>query len=62
MAETSVLSIRINKQTRQMLEKHAKILKMKVSMLAARVLEDETPNWSKKYAESIYNELFQDEE
>ena len=53
MPETTVLSIRINKKTRQMIENHAKILKMKVSMLAARVLEDETENWSKKYAESF---------
>ena len=61
MPETTVLSIRINKKTRQMIENQAKILKMKVSMLAARVLEDETENWSKKYAESIYKELFKEE-
>lgn len=57
MSRTSVLSIRINKQTRELLEYNAKILNLKVSVLAAKVLEEKTESWAKEYASRIYHEL-----
>ena len=57
MPPTTVLSIRINKQTREILEKNAKILNLKISVLAAKVLEEKTEQWSKEYASRIYYEL-----
>ncbi len=57
MPRTTVLSIRINKSTREILEKNAKILNLKISVLAARVLEERTESWAKEYAERIYHEL-----
>jgi hypothetical protein len=52
-----VLSIRINKKTQEILEKNAKILNLKISVLAAKVLEEKTNDWSKEYASRIYFEL-----
>ncbi len=40
-----------------MLEKYAQILQLKVSVLAAKILEEKTEDWSKEYAERIYSEL-----
>ena len=57
MAGTRVLSIRINKKTLEQLEKNAKILNLKISVLAAKVLEEKTEEWSKEYATRIYHEL-----
>lgn len=62
MPRTTVLSIRINKRTREILERNAKILNLKVSVLAARVLEERTESWSKDYAARIFHELGLDEE
>jgi antitoxin component of RelBE/YafQ-DinJ toxin-antitoxin module len=61
MPRTTVLSIRINKKTREILEKNAKILNLKVSVLAARVLEERTELWAKEYAARIFHELGLDE-
>jgi hypothetical protein len=52
-----VLSIRINKKTRELLEKNARILNLKVSVLAARVLAERTESWAKEYATRIFREL-----
>jgi hypothetical protein len=52
-----VLSIRINNKTREILEKNARILNLKVSVLAAKVLEERTELWAKEYASRIYHEL-----
>lgn len=57
MSRTSVLSIRINKRTRDLLEQNARILNLKVSVLAAKVLEEKTEPWAKEYASRIYHEL-----
>lgn len=57
MPRTTVLSIRINKKTRDLLEKNARILNLKISVLAARVLEERTESWAKKYATRIFREL-----
>ena len=57
MVSTRVLSIRINKKTLEHLEKNAKILNLKISVLAAKVLEEKTEEWSKEYATRIYHEL-----
>ncbi len=57
MPRTTVLSIRINNKTREILEKNARILNLKVSVLAARVLEEKTELWAKEYAARIYHEL-----
>ena len=57
MPRTTVLSIRINNKTREILEKNAKILNIKVSVLAAKVLEERTELWAKEYAARIYQEL-----
>ncbi|NHJ01256.1 MAG: hypothetical protein EAX86_03895 [Candidatus Heimdallarchaeota archaeon] len=57
MARTRVISIRINKNTQEILERNAKILNLKLSVLAAKVLEDKTDDWSKEYASRIYYEL-----
>ncbi|MHA1974309.1 MAG: hypothetical protein ACTSW1_15020 [Candidatus Hodarchaeales archaeon] len=57
MSRTSVLSIRINKETREILEKNAKILNLKLSVLAAKVLEEKTEQWAKEYASRIFTEL-----
>lgn len=62
MPRTTVLSIRINKKTREILEKNAKILNLKVSVLAARVLEERTESWAKEYAARIFHELGLNEE
>lgn len=62
MPRTTVLSIRINKKTREILEKNAKILNLKISVLAARVLEERTDSWAKEYAARIFHELGLDEE
>ena len=61
MPRTTVLSIRINNNTREILEKNAKILNLKVSVLAAKVLEERTQLWAKEYAARIYYELGLDE-
>ncbi|UCG01452.1 MAG: hypothetical protein JSW11_17770 [Candidatus Heimdallarchaeota archaeon] len=61
MSRTTVLSIRINKKTREILEKNAKILNLKISVLAARVLEERTELWAKDYAARIFHELGLDE-
>jgi len=55
--KTRVISIRINKTTQEILEKNAKILSIKLSVLAANVLEEKTEEWSKEYASRIYYEL-----
>ncbi|MHA1994208.1 MAG: hypothetical protein ACW97Z_06680 [Candidatus Hodarchaeales archaeon] len=39
------------------MEKNAKILNLKISVLAAKVLEEKTEEWSKEYATRIYREL-----
>ncbi len=57
LVSTRVLSIRINKKTLEHLEKNAKILNLKISVLAAKVLEEKTEEWSKEYATRIYREL-----
>ncbi|MFX0088026.1 MAG: hypothetical protein ACFFAU_20400 [Candidatus Hodarchaeota archaeon] len=57
MPKTRVLSIRINRKTQEILEKNAKILNLKISVLAAKVLEEKTEDWSKEYASRIYFEL-----
>ncbi len=57
MPRTTVLSIRINNKTREILEKNARILNLKVSVLAAKVLEERTELWAKEYAARIYHEL-----
>jgi antitoxin component of RelBE/YafQ-DinJ toxin-antitoxin module len=57
MPRTTVLSIRINNKTREILEKNAKILNIKVSVLAAKVLEERTELWAKEYAARIFHEL-----
>ncbi|MFX1283658.1 MAG: hypothetical protein ACFFB5_08385 [Promethearchaeota archaeon] len=62
MPRTTVLSIRINSKTREILEKNAKILNLKVSVLAAKVLEERTELWAKEYAARIYHELGLNEE
>ncbi len=62
MVSTRVLSIRINKKTFEALEKNAKILNLKLSVLAAKVLEEKTEEWSKEYAIRIYHELGLDKE
>ena len=54
---TRVLSIRIPKKTQECLEKNAEILNMKISVLAAKVLEEKTEEWSREYATRIYHEL-----
>ncbi|MFX0050747.1 MAG: hypothetical protein ACFFAJ_09630 [Candidatus Hodarchaeota archaeon] len=61
MPRTRVLSIRINKKTQEILEKNARILNLKISVLAANVLEEKTEEWSKEYAARIYHELGLDE-
>lgn len=61
MPRTTVLSIRINDNTREILEKNARVLNLKVSVLAARVLEERTQLWAKEYAARIYHELGLDE-
>lgn len=53
MAKTSVLSIRIDKETREMLERHSDALGMKISLLASHVLKDMTELWVKRYARHI---------
>jgi hypothetical protein len=57
MVSSRVLSIRIKKKTFEALEKNAKILNLKISVLAAKVLEEKTEEWSKEYATRIYREL-----
>jgi antitoxin component of RelBE/YafQ-DinJ toxin-antitoxin module len=57
MPRTRVLSIRINEKTQQILERNAKILNLKISVLAAKILEEKTDQWSKEYATRIYQEL-----
>ncbi|MHA2365419.1 MAG: hypothetical protein ACXAC7_15790 [Candidatus Hodarchaeales archaeon] len=53
MASTSVLSIRIDNETRDMLESHAKALGMKISLLSSHVLRDMTEIWVRDYARKI---------
>jgi hypothetical protein len=55
--KSRVLSIRINKKTQEILEKNARILNLKISVLAAKILEEKTEEWSKEYASRIYHEL-----
>ncbi len=62
MAPSRVLSIRINNKTQETLEKNAKILNLKISVLAAKVLEEKTEIWSKEYAKRIFHELGLNEE
>ena len=57
LARTRVISIRINQNTQEILEKNAKILNLKLSVLAAKVLEDKTDDWAKEYAKRVYHEL-----
>ncbi|MHA1541849.1 MAG: hypothetical protein ACTSQH_02600 [Candidatus Hodarchaeales archaeon] len=57
MSPSRVLSIRINRKTQDCLEKNAKILNLKISVLAAKVLEEKTEAWSKDYAKRIFHEL-----
>jgi hypothetical protein len=57
LPKSRVLSIRINKKTQECLEKNAKILNLKLSVLASKVLEEKTEEWSKEYATRIYHEL-----
>jgi len=44
------------------LEKNAKILNLKISVLAAKVLEEKTEIWSKEYAKRIFHALGLNEE
>ena len=53
MTKTSVLSIRIDKETREMLEIHANALGMKISLLASHVLREMTDSWVRDYARKI---------
>ena len=62
MAPSRVLSIRINNKTQECLEKNAQILNLKISVLAAKVLEEKTEIWSKEYAKRIFQELGLDKE
>jgi len=57
VSPSRVLSIRINRKTQDCLEKNAKILNLKISVLAAKVLEEKTEAWSKDYAKRIFHEL-----
>ena len=57
MTKTSVISIRIPKETEKLLKSKAEILNMKISVLAARVLEEKTEEWAREYAERIYYQL-----
>jgi len=57
LTPSRVLSIRINNKTQECLEKNAKILNLKISVLAAKVLEEKTEIWSKDYAKRIFREL-----
>ncbi len=61
MPKTSVLSVRIDKETREILEKHAELLQMKPTTLAARILKDCTEEWVKKYVKRVYSEVFDQE-
>ncbi len=58
MPKTSVLSVRIDKETREILERHAELLQMKPTTLAARVLKDCTEEWVRKYVKRVYSEVF----
>lgn len=51
--KTSVLSIRIDHDTRKNLEKHAEQLEMKISLLASLILKDCSDNWVSDYVEKI---------
>jgi hypothetical protein len=62
LAPSRVLSIRINNKTQETLEKNAKILNLKISVLAAKVLEEKTEIWSKEYAKRIFHALGLNEE
>lgn len=62
MVPSRVLSIRINHKTQECLEKNAQILNLKISVLAAKVLEEKTEIWSKEYAKRIFQELGLDKE
>ncbi len=62
MSPSRVLSIRINRKTQNCLEENAKILNLKISVLAAKVLEEKTEAWSKDYAKRIFHELGLDKE
>lgn len=53
MTKTSVLSIRIDKETRKMLEMHANTLGMKISLLASHILREMTGSWVNDYARNI---------
>ena len=51
--KTSVLSIRIDNDTRKLLENHAEQLEMKISLLASLILKDCADNWVNTYVEKI---------
>ena len=54
--KTSVLSIRIDNETRKKLEKHAESLQMKISMLASLILKDCSDEWVSRYVNRIAEE------
>lgn len=58
MPKTSVLSVRIDKETREILEKNAELLQMKPTTLAARVLKECTEEWVKNYVKQVYFKVF----
>ena len=53
MTKTTVLSIRLDKETRDNLAKHAEALEMKISLLAALVLQDMTDKWVDDHVQRI---------
>ncbi len=62
MPRTSVLSIRIDSETRKILEECAEKLEMKVTTLAARVLKECTLEWTKNYVRQLYADIIEAEE
>ncbi|MFQ5979509.1 MAG: hypothetical protein ACE5OZ_15385 [Candidatus Heimdallarchaeota archaeon] len=62
MPKTSVLSIRIDRETRNLLETHSRTLRIRPSVLATMILRDSIEDWVRDYAKKIYHELVQQEE
>ena len=58
MARTTTFSLRLSKELRESIEKNAKILRIKPSVLAAMIIKDSMDDWIKDYAETIYNTLY----
>lgn len=54
VVRTSPFSVRLTSDVRDMLENHARLLKLKPSVLAAMILRDCAEKWVKDYANEIY--------